>query len=100
MAKTQTRPWDPIRGLDTAEEIVGYIDEALALDDLQLFEIVLKDIGCAVERYKVQKEDIIRVVEHVAIESEKVQKHKDRIVEACVGRKGILNVVQSYTKKP
>lgn len=95
MAKTRTRPWDPIRGLDTAEEIVGYVDEALALDDLQLFEVVLKDIGRAVERYKVQKEDIIRVVERVAIESEKVQKHKDRIVEACDGRKGILKVVSS-----
>ena len=93
MAKTQMRPWDPIRGLDTAEEIVGYVDAVLALDDLQLFEVVLKDIGRAVERYKIQKEDIIRVVEHVAIESEKVQKHKDRI--ACVGCKGILNVVSS-----
>ena len=88
MAKTRTRPWDPIRGLDTAEEIVGYVDEALALDDLQLFEVVLKDIGRVAERYKVQKEDIIRVVERVAIESEKSKSTRIVLSRHVLGVKG------------
>jgi probable addiction module antidote protein len=46
-AKTNTRLWDPARYLESAEDIVAYLDAALEEDDPALLAAALGDVARA-----------------------------------------------------
>ena len=84
MEKTKIKPWDPIAYLDTAEDIVVYLDVLLEEGDMSLFEAVLKkDIVLAIERYGISVDDIERVLERVARQHDYVREHVDYILAVC-----------------
>lgn len=47
MLKTKTRPWDPAEGMDSVEEMEGYLNLALEDGDLRLFVACLSDVSRA-----------------------------------------------------
>ena len=47
MAKTQTRPWDPVEHLETEEDMAAYLNVALEDGDLGLIMATLGDIARA-----------------------------------------------------
>ena len=47
MAKTQTRPWDPVEHLETEEDMAAYLNVALEEGDLGLIMASLGDIARA-----------------------------------------------------
>ena len=84
MGKKKILPWDPIKGLDTAEDIVIYLDVLLEEGDMRLFKVVLeKDIVLAIERYGISVDDIERVLERVARQHDYVREHVDYILAVC-----------------
>ena len=56
MRETGTRPWDPAEHLETAEDMVAYLEAALEQDDPQLVAAVLGDIARAKGMTKVAQE--------------------------------------------
>ena len=56
MRETGTRPWDPAEHLETAEDMVAYLESALEQDDPQLVAAVLGDIARAKGMTKVAQE--------------------------------------------
>ncbi len=56
MAEGQTRPWDPVEYLETEEDMVAYLDAALAENDLQLIAAALGDIARAKGMTRVAQE--------------------------------------------
>ena len=56
MRETETRPWDPAEHLETAEDMVAYLEAALEQDDPQLVAAVLGDIARAKGMTKVAQE--------------------------------------------
>ena len=84
MKKTKIKPWDPIAYLDTAEDIVEYIDVLLEDEDVRLFKVALrKQIVLAIERYGISVDDIERVLERVARQHDYVREHVDYILAVC-----------------
>ena len=56
MRETGTRPWDPAEHVETAEDMVAYLEAALEQDDPQLVAAVLGDIARAKGMTKVAQE--------------------------------------------
>ena len=56
MRETGTRPWDPAEHLETAEDMVAYLEAALEQDDPQLVAAVLGDIARAKGMTRVAQE--------------------------------------------
>ena len=56
MRETGTRPWDPAEHLETAEDMVAYLEAALEQEDPQLVAAVLGDIARAKGMTKVAQE--------------------------------------------
>ena len=84
MGKTQTVLYDPVKYLDTAEDIVTYIDVLLEDGDVRLFEAALmKEIVPAIKRYGVSVDDIERLLERVARQNDYVRERVGHILASC-----------------
>lgn len=84
MGKTQTVLYDPVKYLDTAEDIVTYIDVLLEDGDVRLFEAALmKEIVPAIKRYGVYVDDIARLLERVARQNDYVRERVGHILASC-----------------
>ena len=80
MAKTRTMPWDPIEGLETAKDIVVYLEIVVDEGDLRLLKAVLGDILIAIKRYGIALEDMVRERERLVIRRPDILKYMDRII--------------------
>ena len=84
MGKTQTVLYDPVKYLDTAEDIVTYIDVLLEDGDVRLFEAALmKEIVPAIKRYGVSVDDIERLLDRVARQNDYVRERVGHILASC-----------------
>ena len=84
MGKTQTVLYDPVKYLDTAEDIVTYIDVLLEDGDVRLFEAALmKEIVPAIKRYGVSVDDIERLLDRVARQNGYVRERVGHILASC-----------------
>ena len=84
MGKTQTVLYDPVKYLDTAEDIVTYIDVLLEDGDVRLFEAALmKEILPAIKRYGVSVDDVERLLERVAKQNDCVRERVGHILASC-----------------
>ncbi len=83
MAKTQVFQWDPVDDLETAAEIVGYVEVAFEDGDSHLIGAVLEDVVRAVERYDIALEDLVKALERAVIERGFRREHADRVIETC-----------------
>lgn len=80
MKKKKMLPWDPIEGLETAEDIAVYLEVVVDEDDLRLLKAVLGDILIAIKRYSIALEDMVRERERIAIRRPEILKYMDRIL--------------------
>ena len=80
MGKKKILPWDPIKGLETAEDIVVYLEVVVDEGDLRLLKAVLGDILIAIKRYSIALEDMIRERERIAIRRPDILKYMDQIL--------------------
>ena len=55
MAKTHVLPWDPVDDLETAEEIVGYVEVAFEEGDPRLIGVVLEDLVRGFDRAVIER---------------------------------------------
>ena len=84
MGKTQTVLYDPVKYLDTAEDIVTYIDVLLEDGDVRLFEAALmKEIVPAIKRYGISVDDIEHLLEVVAKQNDYVRERVGHILAVC-----------------
>ena len=84
MGKTQTVLYDPVKYLDTAEDIVTYIDVLLEDGDVRLFKAALmKEIVPAITRYGVSVDDIEHLLEVVAKQNDYVRERVGHILASC-----------------
>lgn len=83
MAKTHVFPWDPVDDLETAEEIVGYVEVAFEDGDPRLIGAVLEDLVRAVKRYDIALEDLVKAFDRAVIERGFRREHADRVIETC-----------------
>ena len=83
MAKTHVSPWDPVDDLETAEEIVGYVEVAFEDGDPRLIGAVLEDVVRAIERYGIVLEDLVCGFDRAVIERGFRREHADRVIKAC-----------------
>ncbi len=80
MGKKKILPWDPIKGLETAEDIVVYLEVVVDEGDLRLLKAVLGDILIAIKRYSIALEDMVRERERIAIRRPDILKYMDQIL--------------------
>ena len=80
MGKKKLLPWDPIKGLETAEDIVVYLEVVVDEGDLRLLKSVLGDILIAIKRYSIALEDMVRERERMVIRRPDILKYMDQII--------------------
>ncbi len=80
MDKKKLLPWDPIKGLETAEDIAVYLEVVVDEGDLRLLKAVLGDILIAIKRYRIALEDMVRERERMVIRRPDILKYMDQII--------------------
>ena len=80
MVKKKILPWDPIKGLETAEDIAIYLEVVVDEGDLRLLKAVLGDILIAIKRYSIALEDMVRERERMVIRRPDILKYMDQII--------------------
>ena len=80
MGKKKLLTWDPIKGLETAEDIVVYLEVVVDEGDLRLLKAVLGDILIAIKRYRIALEDMVRERERMVIRRPDILKYMDQII--------------------